>query len=591
VRVISGGLYRDQPIGVMVLLDSADSGILAALGEALSVEPDPATFGHCACLGNPTLELFCGETRLAVIGLHHGESLRWPRWKHDARLVRPEALTSWLIAHAGSAGGEPGTGGPFSEEAQLLRLDPSDRLAYRAHSYRVRGDGERALRECEEALHLRPESPLALAIRGSLYADAARYAEAEIDLNQAIDHGFEEAEAYRMRAIVREALDKCEEALGDCDTLIRMAPEVGAAHHTRGILLNRLGRADDALAAFSEAIRLAPDRPLPYWTRAMLALNTGQPQRGVDDLTHLIAILDQGPQVELLPAEQRAFRAQKLAGERVLGPDLCGAHLLRGRAYQAMGEIEKALDDFTYASLADSRNLLPIEWRAELNLARGEPQQALEDAESLIHLRPQDPAGYRHRATARILLGEAELVSQDLETLLELRPADAEIRGFCAETLMRLGRPDEALEEIDHAIQHAPDDPRGYFLRSMLWHSVGERDRQRQDLEHVLRLDPDQVVTLNCLAWLLATSPDEELRDGPRSVVLARRAVEQTGSQNPHLLDTLAACLAEVGEFAEARETQRAAIDIFRAHLEPEQLDPYLERLDAYERDQPYREL
>ncbi len=54
------------------------------------------------------------------------------------------------------------------------------------------------------------------------------------------------------------------------------------------------------------------------------------------------------------------------------------------------------------------------------------------------------------------------------------------------------------------------------------------------------------------LAWLLATSPDERLRDGPRAVELARRVNELSGGQVPQILDTLAAALAETGRFEEA---------------------------------------
>jgi cytochrome c-type biogenesis protein CcmH/NrfG len=53
------------------------------------------------------------------------------------------------------------------------------------------------------------------------------------------------------------------------------------------------------------------------------------------------------------------------------------------------------------------------------------------------------------------------------------------------------------------------------------------------------------------LAWLLATHPDDRLRDGRRAISLARRAIT-LGSAHPALYETLAAAYAEAGDFDEA---------------------------------------
>jgi len=63
---------------------------------------------------------------------------------------------------------------------------------------------------------------------------------------------------------------------------------------------------------------------------------------------------------------------------------------------------------------------------------------------------------------------------------------------------------------------------------------------------------------MNDYAWLLATSEHAEVRDGPRALSLARRAVEQ--ERTPSYLDTLAAAYAEFGLFDQAVATQREAL-------------------------------
>jgi serine/threonine protein kinase len=69
-------------------------------------------------------------------------------------------------------------------------------------------------------------------------------------------------------------------------------------------------------------------------------------------------------------------------------------------------------------------------------------------------------------------------------------------------------------------------------------------------------------------AWLLATSPDAQLRDGSNAVVFAGQAVAATHRQNPEYLATLAAAYAESGQFDKAIAVQNEAItlttDVYR---------------------------
>ena len=64
---------------------------------------------------------------------------------------------------------------------------------------------------------------------------------------------------------------------------------------------------------------------------------------------------------------------------------------------------------------------------------------------------------------------------------------------------------------------------------------------------------------LNNLAWVLATSPKAELRNGAEAVRLAERACELTHYGEPLFIGTLAAAYAEAGRFPEAVTTAEKA--------------------------------
>lgn len=70
-------------------------------------------------------------------------------------------------------------------------------------------------------------------------------------------------------------------------------------------------------------------------------------------------------------------------------------------------------------------------------------------------------------------------------------------------------------------------------------------------------------------AMVLATSPDDGLRDGRQALGLASRAARLTGLQDPVALLALAAARAELGETVEARRILAAAEGLARAGRKP----------------------
>jgi hypothetical protein len=79
------------------------------------------------------------------------------------------------------------------------------------------------------------------------------------------------------------------------------------------------------------------------------------------------------------------------------------------------------------------------------------------------------------------------------------------------------------------------------------------------------------------------------MRDGPRAVVLAGRAVTATIPKYGPYLDTLAAAYAEAGQFAEAVRVQKEAVALLRAD-EEKTANAYVSRLKLYESNCPFRE-
>jgi len=100
-----------------------------------------------------------------------------------------------------------------------------------------------------------------------------------------------------------------------------------------------------------------------------------------------------------------------------------------------------------------------------------------------------------------------------------------------------------------------------------------------EQFRSTLAAHTNSVDALNAFAWLLATNPDAQVRDGAEALRLAQRARALTNS--PATLLTLAAALAETGQVPAALEQARACTnELARAGASPQ-----LKKAEALLRD------
>ena len=96
----------------------------------------------------------------------------------------------------------------------------------------------------------------------------------------------------------------------------------------------------------------------------------------------------------------------------------------------------------------------------------------------------------------------------------------------------------------------------------MAFYKKGQAKEAIDSWWHALAIYPDQISVVNNLAWLLATTSDTSLRDGPKAVALATRADFLSGGGNPVILHTLAVAYAAAGRYALAADTARRALTL-----------------------------
>jgi tetratricopeptide (TPR) repeat protein len=147
---------------------------------------------------------------------------------------------------------------------------------------------------------------------------------------------------------------------------------------------------------------------------------------------------------------------------------------------------------------------------------------------------------------------------------------------------------DAAVKDYTDAIRLDRRDSLAYNNRGGAWQKMGQYDSALKDYNETVRLSPQETWGYNSLAWLLATCPQAEKRDGSRAVTLAKKACALANWKDPYSLDTLAAACAEAGDFDQAVRWQTQAISTLAA--DKGFADAARERLALYRDKRPYHE-
>jgi tetratricopeptide (TPR) repeat protein len=243
-----------------------------------------------------------------------------------------------------------------------------------------------------------------------------------------------------------------------------------------------------------------------------------------------------------------------------------------------------------------------------------------------------DDAATKVGAVEALSFAEAFLQSQEFDRahaafsgLLEDDPESTYLLGMTGLSLLRLERSGEALPHLEQAVEQDPENRD--FLRLLIdaLQKEGRDDEAALGMLRLLEIDPCLEVrerlylysqqrgdyaeqfrifeegTQRCpesarnlinYAWVLATVPIDELRDGERALATAKRGISLLdGRPGPAQLDTLAAAYAEAGDFARAGQIERDALQLLESGGASEAgLAPFREHLAEFEAGRAIRD-
>jgi protein O-mannosyl-transferase len=226
---------------------------------------------------------------------------------------------------------------------------------------------------------------------------------------------------------------------------------------------------------------------------------------------------------------------------------------------------------------------------ASILLQKGKVSEALTYLKKIS--RPDNVVTQTNLGNALFQLGDTEGAYTHLLRAIELDPTYVVAYSNMSSILFRKGLVEESVACLEKALEIDP-----YFLlaRFNLANALLQMHRAREALFHLQRaieIAPGDAEAQKNLAWIMATCPEQDIRNGARAVELAERANELTKSKDPIFLVTLGAAYAEVGRFNEATETAEKALQLADATGSVSIAELIRKQLYFYRSHQPFRDI
>jgi tetratricopeptide (TPR) repeat protein len=322
------------------------------------------------------------------------------------------------------------------------------------------------------------------------------------------------------------------------------------------------GNLDGAMELYREALRDKPNYPEAHFFFARGLEEQGKTDQAKAEYVMALRLNPSFEQAHiflgLLLAREKNYDQAAAEYEAVLktNPRSATAHNDLARLLQTEGRLDESVQHYLAAikfdsSLAQAHNNLGILYLQKGQLAEGAAQ-----------------------------LLEAS----------RLNPGNVETDYNLALALMQQQQWKEASEILRKIAPSQPKNANAQYEYGLALAHEGKTREAMSQYAQALLLTPDFPEALNELAWIIATDPRPELRNGGQAVEMAERACELTGRQQPAMLLTLAAAYAEVGRFSEAITAVEKGRKIAKAKGNKSLEEKAARLRNALEKTQSYRE-
>ncbi len=352
----------------------------------------------------------------------------------------------------------------------------------------------------------------------------------------------------------------------DTRTLFEHAAQVtwhnGRAITVLGSLLAKEGKLQEAMSFYAEALRYQPDNP-----EAHFFLGNALEQEGkLDD-----AVAEYTRALWFKPLQEKT-------------------HLALGMVLAKQKQYEPAAGHYRAALAINPESAIAHNNLARLGHSQGRMAEAMEQYEAALKLNPELAQAHNNLGVLLLQQGRLDEGVGHLREAVRLLPRDAESQYNLALALNQQENWKEAAVIFASLAPGGPNDSKLHCEYGLALAHLGQTREAMSHYARALRLQPDYPEALERLAWIAATDPRPELRNGTEAVNMAQRACELTANKQARCLATLAAAYAEAGRFTEGISTAETAEQLAASAGQKEVTAKCIRLLESLKSGKPWRE-
>jgi protein O-mannosyl-transferase len=388
------------------------------------------------------------------------------------------------------------------------------------------GEPEKAIAQYNEALRLNPVYPLALNNKGVIFTQQGRYNEAIAEFNLMLKFQPHSNLAHRNLGSVLMQQGKIDEAMVQYRAALQSNPDDDKSLANLGMALAQQGKLDEAMVQYRAALHIAPN---------------GYAENALGN-----ALESQGKLDEAKLHYQAAVRIRPNFAEALNG---------LGAVLNEQGQFVEAQKQFI-AALAEKPNYAEAHYNfGNALLAEGKLNEAADQYTESLRLQNDSFGAHYNLASIMFQQKKWDLAITHYNEALRLNPDFADVQVQLGGIMSQQGNESGA---IDH-------------------------------YRAALRLNPHASNALKKMAWLLMNSSNPLLHNDVEAVRLATQAKNENPA-DAEAWDLLAAADAAQGQFGEAANTSKKALELATASHQSKLADQIQNHLELYQSERSIQE-
>ena len=240
-------------------------------------------------------------------------------------------------------------------EDQISEEDRAIALNYRGDAFVNKNEFDRAFRDFDQAITLKPDFVEALNNRGHAFAKTGKNDSAIRDFDNALKLNPDDAVVLNNRGAALVKKGEFDLAIRDFDQAIKFKPDDADALYNRGNAFAKKGELNLAISDFNNALKLKPNYTEALNNRGIAFANKGKLDSAIRDFDNVLKL--NSDDVQALNNRGNAFMGKGELGRAIsdfeqalmIKPDYPEALNNRGVAYEKKGKFEHAIRDYDQA--------------------------------------------------------------------------------------------------------------------------------------------------------------------------------------------------------------------------------------------------